>query len=226
MKKVFLIVLALMVPSLAACSPGGVSQGSSNCSDGVCVTLHVVEPVHFGQPVTVLITVTSEKDRSDLGLTLYTDGIQATIDGPQGWESHTRNGLVFKNGPSDAANWSFDIKAKAPAHFTRVFRFSDREQHIGIDVALHMPPRSYVAFASASIMYLRTGVRVYGMGTSAAPSPLPAQTWSPWIRRPDGTLIPAPTLLPTPTFAPRVRPTRTSTPVSLTIPTPTRRPYP
>ncbi len=225
MKSFFLFVLALVVLGLTACGPGGAGQGSGNCSDGVCVTLRIVEPVHFGQPVTVLITVTSDQDRSDLGLTLYTDAIQATIDGPQGWESNARNEVVFKNGPSDGAGWSFDVKANVPVRFTRVLRFAEGEQTFGVFAALHVPPRSYVAGASVQIRYSREGVRVYGMGTPVGPTPRSPEALPAWIIRPDGTRIPYPTLLPTPTFVPRVRPTRTPTSVPA-IPTPTRRPYP
>jgi hypothetical protein len=228
-KSHFLIVLALVAVSLAACGPGGPGLGRGDCAEGVCVALRVVEPVHFSQPVTALITVTSEKDRSDLGLTLCGGGggSQATIDGPQGWESNARGGLVFKDGSRDCANWSFAVKANVPVHFTRVLRFSEKDQLADLSVALHVPPRSYVAFAHATIKYFREGVQVYGRGTPVPGlSPFPAQTWSPWIRRADGTLVPAPTVLPSPTFAPRTRPWRTPVSEQTPIPTPTRRAYP
>jgi hypothetical protein len=210
------LLIVLMALTLVACSQGGPSFDRGDCSDGVCVALRVVEPVQFNAPVVVMITVTSDQDRSGLGLTLYTDAIQATIDGPQGWESNARKGNVFKNGPSDGAGWSFDAKANVPVPFTRVLHFSDKDQLTEVYVALNVPPRTFVAFAHANIKYSRDGVQVYGMGTpipglrTPAPETLPA-----WIVRPDGTRIPYPTLLPTPTFAPRTRP-----------PTPTRPPYP
>ena len=80
MKKFFLIMFISV--SLVSCSQGGPPGGSANCSEGVCVTLRVVEPVQFNAPIIVMITVTSDKDRSDLGLTLCNrsgEG-QATID--------------------------------------------------------------------------------------------------------------------------------------------------
>lgn len=227
MKTRFLIVLTFVMISLAACSQGGGSSGRGDCADGVCVALRVVEPVQFNAPVVVMITVTSDQDRSDLGLTLFTDGVQVTINGPQGWENNARKGLVYKNGPSNGADWFFDAKANVPVRFTRVLHFSEKDQLTQIDVVLHVPPRSWVASAHATIKYSREGVRVYGMGTplpglrTPAPETLPA-----WIIRPDGTRIPYPTLLPTPTFAPRTRPARTPTNVTPRIPTPTRRPYP
>lgn len=227
MKRLFLIVLVSV--TLVACSQGGGSSGRGDCSDGVCVALRVVEPVQFNAPVVVQITVTSDQDRADLGLTLCGGGggSQATIDGPQGWESNARGTLVFKDGSRDCANWSFAAKANVPVQFTRVFRFSDKDQLADVDVALHMPPRSYVAGASAQIRYFREGVRVYGMGTPrSGPSPRAAETRPAWITRPDGIQVPYPTLLPTPTFAARPRPTRTPTPMLLTIPTPAHPAYP
>lgn len=78
------ILIILIAVTLVACSQGGGNSGRGDCADGVCVALRVVEPVQFKAPVVVQITVTSDQDRSDLGLTLYTDGVQVTIDGPQG----------------------------------------------------------------------------------------------------------------------------------------------
>ncbi len=214
-KSHWLIVLVAL--TLVACSQGGSSSGRGDCADGVCVALRVVEPVQYNAAVVVKITVTSEQDRSDLGVTLCGGGggSQATIDGPQGWESNARKGLVWNDGSRDCANWSFAAKANVPVQFTRVLRFSEKDQLADVDAALHIPPRSYVAGASAQIRYSRGGVQVYGMGTPRpGPTRLSDQT-SPWITWPNGTRIPAPTLLPTPTFAPRTRP-----------PTPNRPPYP
>ncbi len=213
MKRFFLIVLVAL--TLMGCSQGGSNSGRGDCSDGVCVALRVVEPVQFRAPVVVQITVTSDQDRSDLGVTLCGGGggSEATIDGPQGWESNARGGLVFIDGPRDCANWSFAAKANVPVRFTRVLRFSDKDQLADVDVALHIPPRSYVAFASAQIRYFREGVQVYGMGTPIPGLRTPAP-WTPpaWIIRPDGTRVPYPTLLPTPTFAPRTGPRPTEPP--------------
>ncbi len=220
MKTHFLnVVIVLMAVTLVACSQGGSSSGRGDCSEGVCVALRVVEPVQFRAPVVVQITVTSEQDRSDLGLTLCGGGggSEATVEGPQGWESSARGPLVFKDGSRGCANWSFDAKANVPVQFTRVLRFSEKDQLADVDVALHVPPRSYVAFAQATIRYFRDGVQVYGMGTRIPGLRTRALETPPaWITLPDGTQIPYPTPYPSPTFAERPRPTRT----------PTRPPYP
>jgi hypothetical protein len=95
------IILAAL--GLAACSQGGSSSGRGDCSDGVCVALRVVEPVQYNAPVV------------DLGVTLCGGGggSEATIDGPQGWESNAHGGMVYIAGPRDCADWSFAAKANA-----------------------------------------------------------------------------------------------------------------
>jgi hypothetical protein len=77
----------IAMASLAACSSGGTGYRLENCSSGkeVCITLTPVEPIHFGQPVTVTITVTSSIDISELSVSLQTDG---NVDGPQNWENY------------------------------------------------------------------------------------------------------------------------------------------
>jgi hypothetical protein len=204
------LLIAVVAAWVAACAAGP-GLASPNCADGVCVKLEVAEPVALGQPAIFTITVTSDQDRPDLGVTLYSDDADVVVEGPQGWEATAREGKVWKA----SAGWSFAAKANVPVVFKRVLRFPAREAYFSAIVALHVGPRSYIAFDQIGFQLAAAGARVYRAGT-----PLPTDasmyraTVAPAVNA-QGTVIPTP--------SPHA-PTVPSIPTRALTPTP--RPYP
>jgi hypothetical protein len=95
MKHIFLYMLLLI--AITACADNtasptdeGISSssGGGNCNDDLCIKLTTEEPIMVGEPVTLTITVTSEKDISDLQITLSSAPQKISIVEPdsQGWK--------------------------------------------------------------------------------------------------------------------------------------------
>jgi hypothetical protein len=106
----------LMAVILAACA-GGSSFGKPNCNEkeGYCVEVRAEEPVLYGEPVTVTVTVTSEKDIPEMGLSLYYD--PGTFKEEQHeWEKDVKDYSTYPGGES----WVVAVNAKQPLSFTRV----------------------------------------------------------------------------------------------------------
>src|SRR5262249_20293646 len=98
---------------ITACSViSGSSRGT--CRQGLCIIAKVVEPVRVNEPDIVSITVTSDKDIPDVGVSLQ--GVP--VDGPDGWEMETRDIFIDRFG----ASWVVDLKANQPYTAVRTFR--------------------------------------------------------------------------------------------------------
>jgi hypothetical protein len=108
MKRFWIFVLLLA--GLTACA-GASSFGKHNCSSGgeVCIEVRADEPISFGGPVIVTIMVTSEKDISDLGISLY-HNVDVVVEGPQDWEKESQDATVWESG----AGWKATIEANHP----------------------------------------------------------------------------------------------------------------
>jgi len=209
MKRLFMCVLLLAI--LTACA--GVSAPGGRCSKRgeVCIKVTAVEPVRFGELVTVIITVTTDKDISELGISIFTYPVDAVVEGPQGWEQAAKDGMVYKGG----AGWKITAKANQPLTFTRKVRFPSREGVFTIVVGAGTP--TFRVEDSVSIHLTRAGGKVYLSGTSVpiTPEPLPVYTTTPG---PSPTFIPAPTRFVSPLSTPMrlqsplVTPTRLASP--------------
>lgn len=194
--KRLLLVFTLSVLSLSACM-GASAPGGGRCNnEGVCVKINVVEPVRFGEPVTVTITVTSEKDIPNLGVSLYFDADVLTEE-PQVVEKGVKDQAFWKGG----ASWGIDAKADSPSIFTRKIRFPPREGLFCVDARTGTPTVSSI-YDSVCIYVTREGGKIYLSGTPIpiTPGPLPTSTKgpSPTLPRPTAT-SPRPT---TPTRPP------------------------
>lgn len=199
MKRLF--VFALLSLTLAACA-GASAPGGAKCQQGVCIKAQVMEPVRGNAPVVLTLTVTSDKDMPELGVSVYHDA-DAIVEGPQNWEPAAKSGLVWKGG----ASWKVDAKAKQPSMFTRTIRLPPREGFFTIVVAASTPQ---VRVADSVGIYVTSaGATVYYSNTPVAITP--------------GTAVPGlpPGMVPA---TPQPSPTRGVIPTR--IPTPTRRPYP
>ena len=186
MKRLFTRVLLLA--GLTACA-GASFPIQPNCQQGVCIRVRAIEPIRFGEPVTVTVTVTSEKDISDLKVFL-SSAYDALIEEAQDWKQ-------------SGVNWVMEAKANRTFTFTRRLRFPSREGEFQIIAEVY---KSYApsvhATDSIRIHLTREGGKVYLSGTPLpiTPGPLPTSTKgpSPTLPRPTPT-SPRPT---TPTRPP------------------------
>jgi hypothetical protein len=197
--KHLLLVFTLSVLSLSACM-GASAPGGGTCKQGVCVKIVAIEPIRYGEPVTVTITITSEKDISNLGVSLYHD-VDVMVEEPPSGEKGVKDQTFWKGG----ASWRVDAKANSHLTFTRKVRFPPREGLFTIVANASTP--SLHAADSIDIYVTREGGKVYLSGTPLPITPFVMKTPPPYILNPQGTPLPIPTRAGTP-------------------PTPTRRPYP
>jgi hypothetical protein len=112
-----LLACIFLLSGLAACAGGAPYPDRLNCSAGgeICVELSADEPIDFGEPVVVTITVTSEKDFPELGIHLATDPYgYAMIQDAEKDEL----GQVVTKEPSKVY-WLVEIKENQPVTFTR-----------------------------------------------------------------------------------------------------------
>jgi hypothetical protein len=118
-----LLICVLMLASLASCAaPSG--PGAFRCSERnkTCVKLTVAEPIKTGQPVSVTITVTSEKDIPELKvyLSTYPAG-KVRIEEEPGQPSPKGDGV----------NWTTDVQANQPLTITRKINLPSVEAEYG-----------------------------------------------------------------------------------------------
>jgi hypothetical protein len=185
MKRLFPCILLLV--GLTACA-GVSAPGGGNCKRGVCIKVTVAEPVRMEEPVSVTISVTADKDISDLGISMLTYPPEVAVEGPQGWETGAKEGQVSKQG----ASWKMTAKANQQAVFTRKVRFPPEEGLYSITVGAYTPNTGYNS-DTLTIRLTRAGGTVYLSGTSVPMTPRPLPTITPG---------PSPTFIPTPTRRP------------------------
>lgn len=75
MKHFFWAFTLLLAVLLASCAPGGLE---TKCEDGVCVDITIVGPVRASEPAPFTISVKTEKDIDNLGISLDIDS-NATV---------------------------------------------------------------------------------------------------------------------------------------------------
>lgn len=167
MKRLFMCVLLLA--GLTACA-GASSPIQPNCQQGVCIKVRAIEPIRFGEPVTVTVTVTSEKDISDLKVFL-SSAYDALIEEAQDWKQ-------------SGVNWVMEAKANRTFTFTRKLRFPSREGEFQIIAEVYKSYAPSVHATDSIRIYLtREGGKVYLSGTSiplgTPGKPIPAVTITP-----------------------------------------------
>jgi len=220
MKRLWILAILMLV--LVGCR-GSIAPTGWRCSEGLCVKIKVVEPVRWGEPVTVIISVTAEKDVADLGVWLNHDqGV--TVEGPQGWEENVKDRKIGEM----AASWKVDVKANKPLVFMRKVHLPQREGEIELSAAVYRADLGYLV-DSVSIYLTREGGKVYYAGTPVPITPWPLPVY---IVTPGSSPTPQPTFTPTPTLPPTPTPPRsplaTPTPLAypFTSPLPTPMSYP
>ncbi len=115
MKTISSVILTLIV--LTACG-GARQQGGGRCQDGVCIDLDVVEPILFGEPVVLLVTVTSDHDIAELDVTVKSFNSHAISADPETWQEPFLDAHTW---PS-TADWLISVEADTPTTFTRPFQ--------------------------------------------------------------------------------------------------------
>jgi hypothetical protein len=193
------LACVLMLVSLTACASGASDKGSCSKDGEVCIKVRAEEPIQFGAPVTVTITLTSEKDITDLGVSLMTYPksivVQEAVDQEPGK-------VTWKN--QSGVDWLVNIKGNQPVTFTRQLKLSPEDGVINITA--HAITPGFRAADTIIIYLTNEGGKVYLSGTSIPVTPGPLPTITPG---------PSPTFVPTatvPTPFPSPAPTRTATP--------------
>jgi len=208
--------LALLMIALTGCG-GSAAPGGAQCNQGLCVKIEVAEPVRWGEPVEVTITVRSERDIRGLGISL--------LSYPPSQITFEKAEFVTEGG----ARWATDIQANRPQHFGLLVHFP-REGSYALIAQAYDPTIGMVVSDEVGIFLTHEGgiinpTPVVLPGTPELLPTLPPER----LLTPFPTPTPWPTSLPTPTSPPPVRtPTPTPTQPALIspLPTPTLAVYP
>lgn len=225
MKMKRLWILAILMLVLVGCRENTAFSGEQ-CNEGLCVKIEVVEPVRWGEPVTLKITVMTETAIPDLGVSIFTYPPDVAVEGPTGWESTSKEGIVWKGG----AGWLVTTKANQPVVFIRNIRIPATESPSLVEIQANASTRQGRRVShSVSIYLTREGGKVYYAGTPVpiTPWPLPVYIVTPGLSpTPQPTFTPTPTLPPTPTppRSPLATPTPLAYPFTSPLPTPTSYP--
>ena len=161
---IYLHILVIFTLSfLSACSQGGNSEDSKHCSyEGeVCVHLEIVPTFAAGEPVNLVITVTSAKDFPDLHLVIQYNG-EITVDDIVTWEENIKNPTIG-NGH---AYWNFEMKAGQTLSFTRILHFPTSHQlYSSVYVEVVNPGRAVRARDHFSVVSTIKGGEIFRPGT-------------------------------------------------------------
>jgi len=203
-------VLAMLVLVLAGCGEYA-GLGGGRCRWGLCVKIEVMEPVRWGEAVTVIISVTATQDIPDLGVWPNHDpGV--IVEGPEDWEVEARDRKIGER----AASWKVDVKANRRFVFVRRVRLPEREGEFKLSAAVYRSDWGYIS-DPVSIYLTREGGVVNPTpavfsGTPELVPTIPAE----WL----GTPFPTPTPLPTLPPSPLATPTHEEAPFRSPLPTP------
>lgn len=212
MKVRLFFLCALLLTNLAACAGG--ATGKDNCSKRgeLCIQVRAKEPLRYDEPITIMITVTSEKDIDGLGVSLMADStiivVQDALEAEPGK-------VVWKD--QRHVDWLVDVKANQPVTFTRALKLTPPTIDLArytIVVRAGTPQLS--ADDSLDIYLTREDKKVYLSGTSIPITPGPMPTMDPSHL---ATLYAMPTVTPWPTWTP-LPPTVTPTPSATPYPPP------
>lgn len=195
----------------------GMTSEGVDCSPGPCLTIRVIEPVRWGEPVRVLLQVEGRKEESTMFLPLSQKTIPIPADFPQlgltFWASDPSIQVKPEKGEFNeqrlwpAGNgvwWIADVWANSAQEYAFLVNFPPEERIYQLQADAFDPRLGQVV----SLDFVQIELRREG-GKVFAPSlgtPLPTAT--PW-----------PTPFPTPTFPPPY-------PFLSPISTPTPLPYP
>jgi hypothetical protein len=200
MKNIWICFFLLL--SLAACTSGSPNQRGCNEDGELCISLRTEEPIRFGSQIIVTITITSKKDISDLGVTLYHDA-DVTVEGPQTWDDNVRSSNIFLGG----ASWLVSVKNNQSLTFIRKLSLPPREGDFWVKAEASTPNLRIAD--SITIIMTSQGGTIYMSGTAIPITMSPLPTMNPSMLE---TLRARPTETPYPILTPYS--TSTSTPIA------------
>lgn len=190
MRRSFLLVVLIfwMTGCIGASAPGG-----RVCREGLCIMIAVPEPVRFGEPIVVKITVTGDQDIKNLGVSIYHD-VDAAVDISRDAETGTKEIIVFKGGVA----WMTDIRAGEERTFVGNVVLPMKEGLYQITVDAVKPDSTRVG-DHIEIHYTPEDSTVYLSGTKIPMTPGPelGETTDPRLLQ---TLRAMPTETPYPTL--------------------------
>jgi len=165
MKRV--LICALLLASLAACT-GSSYFDRPNCSarGELCIEVRAAEPVEFGGQALITVTVTSDKNISDLGVSIYYEP-DVVLEVPQEWEKESRDAIIWNMGSS----WKTTTEADKPLVIKRTLLLPPRKGNFRIKAMA-----STDEFRAADVLYILMtpdGGKVYLSGTGIPRTPGP-----------------------------------------------------
>lgn len=210
MKRPILCVVLLI--SLASCT-GASRLGRHNCSarGEVCIQLQADEPIRYGEPVIITITLNSQKAIPDLGVSIYHD-IGIDIDGPQSWEQAAKDTLIWDSG----AAWKTSTEVNDSITIIRKLYLPEKEGFYQITVEASTPTMH--AADTLQIYMTQEGGKVYLSGTAISITSAP-------LRPADEVLQATLRAIPTKTRYPTLTPALPTTPPK-EVSTPEGKAYP
>jgi len=192
-------MLAVLMFVLAGCG-GSAAPSGGQCNKGLCVKIEVAEPIRWGEPIEVIITVTAGQDISNLQVSLASYPPISIEDQGKWVEEGTRTNV--------------NITANRPLVIVRKVRLPT-EGTFELIAGVYTPNLPYVS-DSVRIYLTREGGVVNPTPAVLPGTPALVPTIPPeWLLTPFPTATPWPTPIPTSTYPPPVR-----------TPTPTQLPYP
>jgi hypothetical protein len=192
MKKIWILVI-LLVSSMTACSSTSSDKGSCSEDGEVCIKVTAVDPVIYGNPINIRISVTSEEDISSLAVSVFTYPITIKINDPENWENETFNKYIWTGG----AGWESSIKKGQALTFNRQFFLpSDYGE---MQIIVHASTPNLRAVDSLYIYQTKDEVQIYRPGTKVpiTSGPLPTT---------DSILLKTLPAMPTATPYPKITP--------------------
>ena len=200
----FLIILGLV-----SCARSSADRWKCSSDEQVCVYVHTNEPVLYGEPVVVTVTVTSERDIPELGVTLAYD-VGDVIEGIETWEGNLQYAEIWEG----AAGWGVSINAHQTLTFTRTLHLPPRQGDFAV-IASISDKYSFHVSNMVGIVMTTQGGTVYLANTRVPRTPGPLPTMNPFQLQ---TLRALPTATSLRTLTPI--PTKTSTPTTVAYPAP------
>lgn len=153
MKRLWMLAILLMV--LAGCG-GSAAPNGGQCNQGLCVRIEVTEPIRWGEPIVVTVTVTADRDISDLGVS-FASFPPVSVEDQGKWIEEGARAKV-----SLTANQPLIIVRKVLPH---------REGTFELMAGVYTPSLPYVS-DSVRIHLTRAGGKVYYSGTPVPTPPL------------------------------------------------------
>ena len=177
MKRILFFSLLLM--SLAACSNAATpteensfSSSSGRCANGLCVRIFVEEPVLFGEPVNLIVKVTSKEDISGLEIVIAS---HESMNTPIQKVFFEDAGLQTLN--EEYIKWMGDIPANQEIIFTRKALLPAEEGIYLFRLIVMKQPEVLVLEDSLRIYLVKGSEQVIYTGTKMPPYIGPTSEW-------------------------------------------------